>query len=305
MNNNPLVSVCVITYNSSKYVLETLESIKNQTYQNIELIVSDDCSQDNTVAICRDWIEKNKGRFIRTILIESEINTGIPANCNRGYKEAKGEWIKGIAGDDALYNEAIECYISFVRDNQNCEVCHSNIDFYNRALNRESFLFTHSRFPKSFISLSPSPKRQFKDLIFSSVIAAPTVLIKRELYEKIGGFSLVTRNCEDWPMWLTITRLNHSFFYIDKSLVKYRFYSDSVSGEETVGYLFSRFYKLDKHIFNHYIANYCSVADFFFFMYYYYVRYILDLIGLNRVTIFTRIIYFVLRVPLSIYKKIR
>ena len=50
--NNPLVSINVITYNSSKFVLETLESAKAQTYQNIELIVSDDCSTDNTVEIC-------------------------------------------------------------------------------------------------------------------------------------------------------------------------------------------------------------------------------------------------------------
>jgi alpha-1,3-rhamnosyltransferase len=55
-NQKPLVSVVIITYNSSKYVLETLESAKAQTYQNIELIVSDDCSTDDTVEKCREWI---------------------------------------------------------------------------------------------------------------------------------------------------------------------------------------------------------------------------------------------------------
>lgn len=57
---NPLVSVIVITYNSAKYVLETLESIRVQSYQNIELIISDDCSKDNTIDICRNWIGKMK-----------------------------------------------------------------------------------------------------------------------------------------------------------------------------------------------------------------------------------------------------
>ena len=56
----PLVSIIVITYNSAKYVLETLESAKNQTYQNIELIISDDCSIDNTVDICTRWLNENK-----------------------------------------------------------------------------------------------------------------------------------------------------------------------------------------------------------------------------------------------------
>ena len=102
LEKQPLVSIIVITYNSSKYVLETLESAKAQTYQNIELIVSDDCSIDNTVEICKEWIEKDKERFVRTELITAEKNTGIPANCNRGVKAAQGEWVKLIAGDDMI-----------------------------------------------------------------------------------------------------------------------------------------------------------------------------------------------------------
>ena len=59
---NPLVSVVVITYNSCKYVRETLESAKMQTYRNIELIVTDDGSTDATVDICRKWLEANGDR---------------------------------------------------------------------------------------------------------------------------------------------------------------------------------------------------------------------------------------------------
>jgi len=77
---NPLVSIIVITYNSSEYVIETLESAKAQTYQNIELIVSDDCSTDETLEICRDWMKKNQDRFVRSELITTEKNTGISGN---------------------------------------------------------------------------------------------------------------------------------------------------------------------------------------------------------------------------------
>ena len=65
MNNssNPLVSV-VVTYNSSATVLETLDSIKNQTYKNIELIITDDFSKDDTVALCQSWVDTNKERFL-------------------------------------------------------------------------------------------------------------------------------------------------------------------------------------------------------------------------------------------------
>lgn len=78
-----LVSIPVITYNSAKTVIETLDSIKAQTYPNIELIISDDCSTDDTVQLCREWIEKNGERFERTELISVTKNTGVSGNNNR------------------------------------------------------------------------------------------------------------------------------------------------------------------------------------------------------------------------------
>lgn len=101
--SQPLVSIIVITYNSSKYVLETLESARAQTYQNLELIVSDDASQYDTVEICQAWLEENGDRFVRAELVTVEENTGIPANCNRGVRKAKGEWVKLIAGNVISY----------------------------------------------------------------------------------------------------------------------------------------------------------------------------------------------------------
>ena len=69
MHKNPLVSVILVTYNSAKFVTETLESIKEQSYDNIELIITDDCSFDGTVEVCNNWIEKNKTRFVKTNII--------------------------------------------------------------------------------------------------------------------------------------------------------------------------------------------------------------------------------------------
>ena len=62
--SEPLVSIIVMTYNSEKYILETLESVRAQTYKNIELLVTDDCSIDNTVELVNVWIQENKFRFL-------------------------------------------------------------------------------------------------------------------------------------------------------------------------------------------------------------------------------------------------
>src|SRR5215213_614705 len=106
--HNPLISIIVITYNSESYVIETLESAKNQTYENIELIITDDGSTDETISLCQQWLTKNRHRFVRSEMITVEKNTGIPANCNRGVRAANGEWVKIIAGDDILDEKCIQ-----------------------------------------------------------------------------------------------------------------------------------------------------------------------------------------------------
>ncbi|MDP5081486.1 MAG: glycosyltransferase family 2 protein [Winogradskyella sp.] len=129
-NLNPLVSIIILTYNSSKYVLETLESAKAQSYRNIELIVSDDCSTDNTVEICEIWIEANKDCFIKSEIICTETNTGIPANCNRALNNAKGEWIKYIAGDDILEKECITSFVNFCLSEPKARIVESISQFF-------------------------------------------------------------------------------------------------------------------------------------------------------------------------------
>ena len=91
MNENPLVSVIVITYNSSNTVIETLDSIAAQTYKDIELIISDDCSKDDTVKRIKLWIEEHKDFFVNCRIITTEENTGTVKNLNRGVKASKGE----------------------------------------------------------------------------------------------------------------------------------------------------------------------------------------------------------------------
>jgi alpha-1,3-rhamnosyltransferase len=103
-------------------VVETLESIKDQIYENIELIISDDCSGDDTVSVCKEWLYINNSWFADTKIIEADKNSGIPANCNRGLHATSGEWIKFIAGDDALEQDSIKDYIEFAGTHRNIEV---------------------------------------------------------------------------------------------------------------------------------------------------------------------------------------
>jgi len=143
----PLVSIIVITYNSAKYVLETLESAKVQTYLNIEVIVSDDCSMDDTVSVCSKWLEDNKGRFARTQVLTNEENTGIAENCNRGIKAGKGNWIKLIAGDDLLLPNCLCDFIEVAQKETDKYIFFSNIKILKS--NMISDLLIDSRLKRS------------------------------------------------------------------------------------------------------------------------------------------------------------
>lgn len=221
---NPIVSVIVITYNSSKYVLETLESTRAQTYQNIELIVSDDCSTDNTVEICRRWIGKNKERFERTKLITTPVNSGIPANCNRGVRAAQGEWVKLIAGDDALMEECVDDYIAFINSNKEAEVLCANALKFNSE-KEERTEIQNWKFFKNNITVS----EQYKYLLRSNRVLASSVFIKKQLIFQVDGFDENFPLIEDYPLWLKITKFGVKIYPFNNITVKYRLSENGIS----------------------------------------------------------------------------
>lgn len=224
---HPLVSVPVITYNSAMTVVETLESIKAQTYQNLELIVSDDCSTDNTVELCRDWIEQNKSRFVRTELLTVEKNTGVSANVNRAEKACYGEWIKSIAGDDILIPSCVQDCMDYVAEHPDTIYLFGKQNAFGADKNICEII--NNRFDYSFFSLSP--KEQLHRLIFeANCIPATTAFYHRERAKATG----VTNDeriplLEDWPKWINLLNAGVQFEFVDKVTVLYRVSESSLS----------------------------------------------------------------------------
>ena len=218
--NSNMVSVAVITYNSSKTILETLDSIKAQTYQNLELIVSDDCSVDNTVELCRNWIEQNRNRFARTQIIVSEHNTGIAGNLNRGEDACTGKWVKSIAGDDKLMPSCLEDCVKYMQAHNDAVYLFGKVKAFGAS--PEKCAHYERLFKASFFQMTL--EEQLNQLIFDgNEVPASTCFYDREKALKIG-----VRNdermpfLEDWPKWINLLRKGVKFHYIDSYLVEYR-----------------------------------------------------------------------------------
>ncbi|MGM0945457.1 MAG: glycosyltransferase family 2 protein [Bacteroidota bacterium] len=226
--NNPLVSIIVITYNSSKYVLETLESAKAQTYRNIELIISDDGSKDDTVEICKNWLDKNQSRFIRTELIKVDQNTGTSGNCNRGVKAGTGEWIKIIAGDDVFTKDCISLNLDFVQSNKDIKVVHSNSRHYYNTFHEMNFLKENFLGVNYFRSEKITALEQYRILLRHHVVNTPTLFISLKALLEIGLFDESIKLIEDWPLVLNLTNKGNKIHYLDINTILYRVHEKSV-----------------------------------------------------------------------------
>lgn len=289
--SNPLVSVIVITYNSYVFVIETLESIKKQTYQNIELIISDDGSNDQTVRLCSDWVNANKDSFVRVKVICVESNTGIPANCNRGFRAAEGVWIKFIAGDDILDSNCIESFVDFVEGDASIELVESKSQFFKNEFKQENFAHIQDLGGTGFFDSSVTASQQYEALLRRNYIHAPSVFIKRSVIEEVGGFDEKYRLIEDHPLWLRLTKCGFRFYFLPKVTVYYRLHCQSVYASSSDNKIFNTFYKHRRLFDVECIIPNINFFESLFVNYEYYRLCIFDYLKINNSIKLFRILY--------------
>ena len=227
-NDKIVVTVAVITYHSADTILETLNSIVNQTYgpENIELIISDDGSKDNTVKVIDEWLSEHGSRFYRMKFFANKVNGGISKNCNIAWRAATSEWIKTIAGDDLLIENALTMYMVEVEKKPETKCFFSRVKKFTKDREFEVNLDNKTR---RFFSYSA--EKQYRYLIIRNIIYAPTSFINRGVLNEVGYADERYRLIEDLPLWLKISKVGYRFSLIDIALVKYRV-SESVSRSE-------------------------------------------------------------------------
>lgn len=207
------VSIIVVSYNSEKTIIDTLESIKRQTYLNYEVIISDDCSQDETIIKVKKWCEQNKKNNYK--ILESDKNEGVTKNVNKGLKKSKGDWIKFIAADDILLPTCLEENVKFINENKNVRICFSKAETFGKVKK-----VIPNGIKKKVYNLSA--EQQYEKLKWENLILAPTSFISRKIFEYYGFFDERIPMIEDAPYWLLLTSKGEKLYFLDKVTVKYR-----------------------------------------------------------------------------------
>ena len=222
----PLVSVIVPAYNSSDTIIETLDSIREQTYKHFEVIICDDASKDSTVQTCQSWLERNSVFSIFFKLLTSKENAGTCKNLNNAISQAHGAWIKIIAADDHLLPNCLQDNVNFIARHPDTDLLFSTARPIGLQERNEKREWVGDR-GKLFYTLN---KRQFKiALLCKNFLTAASAFIKMELFKEMGGFDENLVLVEDWPFWMKVVDRGHVLRYMPAETVEYRLSDVSVS----------------------------------------------------------------------------
>ncbi len=246
---NDLVSVIISSYNSSSFIIETLDSVARQTWKDLELIITDDCSSDGTVELCTRWLGEHGPRFVSAKLLSAIENGGVSANANRGLHAAQGEWIKFLAADDILKPYCIEANIAWISSNPEVKVLFSRIEIFQNTFHKSNFINTVPGSPydyKGILSVNRSASSQYKMLLMGDRIHfSPSLFIARKTLLSIGGFDERFRLLEDYPLWLNLTKNGHKLYFMDKATVCYRQHSAAINNTTTTFIVNPNYFKTE------------------------------------------------------------
>ncbi len=227
-----IVSVLIPAYNHENFVQDTIKSIINQTYKNIELIVVDDGSKDNTWAKIQEMESECKKRFVN-VHFETKQNEGTCKTFNKLLNLSNGEYVYIIASDDLAKPEAIEKEIDFLQKNPDYALCVGNSEFINtRNENCSWYENNHSfdSFAKYYRYIRPnldfnSSRFGEYDTFYLGNYMPNGYLIRKSIFEKTGLFT-PEAPLEDYYLMLQISKYA-KMKYIDEILFSYRQHSSN------------------------------------------------------------------------------
>ena len=231
-----LVSICIPTYNSEKYIKECLESVVNQSYKNIEIIISDNNSTDNTLEVIKNL------KISNLKIHKNQTNIGMVENFNTAASMATGKYVKLLASDDLIDKFSIEKLITPFKIYKNLVLSSSA----KKIINSKSETIFHNI--SNLKTGKYDGKRIIQKILYSgrNPVGEPSAaLIKREIIDKVGGFKSIYPMTLDIDFWMTILKLG-DLFYINEPLASFRIQNDSYSVQKKSINEYSKWLKIKK-----------------------------------------------------------
>lgn len=213
VNQTPLVTVLIASYNHHEFIEACINSYANQTYSNIQLIVIDDGSTDNSLNLIRELSDRYSFNFI------SQSNQGLSKVLNKGIGLAQGKYFVSASSDDIPMLDRIEKQVDLLESRGDILICagnHVEIDENGEVYKRQ----------KTY----DARELTFEDIFYRKVVgvSAPTAMCSTEVLRSVGGYDSSVR-LEDIYMWLKVTSHGYKIFIMSDVLAYYRKHSNNQS----------------------------------------------------------------------------
>jgi len=220
---NPLVSICIPTFNNADYLRDTISSILNQTYKNIEIIILDNASTDGTEQIVNEISKSYDLKYDN-----NQTNLGAFSNFNKSFKIAKGDYIAIFHSDDIYEKNIIEREMEILLDNENVGAVFTT----GKMINGNDKIIGSFAVPRK---LRDKTIFDFKEVLTeflkngNSFILCPTFMVKKEVIDKCGFYNCINfGTAADIDLWLRILK-DYNIAIINEKLVKRRISDNHVT----------------------------------------------------------------------------
>ena len=229
--DKPLVSIGIASYNNSKYIIDTLQSINNQTYDNIEIIIIDDFSTDNSVELVEKWSPESKFpvKFIR-----NKENKGVTKVCNIILKSISpsSKYLCLIGSDDIMLPYRVAMQVSLLESSTGNNVATFSdmyvINDVGNIINASYYHFNGENFDSIISWIQLNRESLLECLIHKNIIPTPSVMYRTDIIKSVGGWD-EDLSFEDWDMYLRLTENGFSFLPTNDKLIKYRKHDQSIT----------------------------------------------------------------------------
>lgn len=216
---NPKVSIALITHNQEKFVGRTIESILNQSYQNFELIIGDDCSTDSTFEVLNSYKDE------RIKLHKTDFNIGINGNLNPLVANASGDYIVFLAGDDKLRQDYLATIVKYFKEMPDIDVLYQQLCPIDKDDNYIGDKDTYHAFV---------PKRTLEENLHlgfmqQNFFCSPAMALRKRVVDKIFPLPYSLVNFQDYAMHLDILINGFKVYVLDEILVDYRISGENIS----------------------------------------------------------------------------
>jgi len=226
---NPIISVCIPTYNGAKYFRECLDSILAQTLTEFELLIVDDHSSDDTLKIAQEYADRDA----RIRVTRNDRNLGLVGNWNRCVELAQGEWIKFVFQDDLIAPECLEKMVAACEKDTAIVACQRTFLFEKSISETMRLKYLNLSSLNEYTQtawISPSEIcHKTLDNIGQNFIGEPTVtLIRKSVFERFGLFNPHLIQLCDYEFWLRVGS-NTGIVYVPELLASFRIHNESTS----------------------------------------------------------------------------